>query len=134
MGDEQGWDARVVHADPDAVAGDTWLRDLEDGAADAKAVADAHAVVTQPLNGEVLAELPVDEVVACELAFPVAVRLDLVDEHRALLAAVASEVTLTVTLDVEPVHPARPRDGLLEDAREDGPPLPGDVLGHPDVD
>ena len=46
VGDEQRGNARVVHADPDAVAGDAGLRYLEGGAADLVAVADAHLVVT----------------------------------------------------------------------------------------
>ena len=92
VGDEQRGDARVVHADPDAVAGDAGLGDLEDGGADPVAVADADLVVAQPLDGEVLAELPVDEVASSELALPVAVGVDLVDEDGALLAAVAREI------------------------------------------
>jgi hypothetical protein len=88
MGDEQRRDARVVHADPDAVARDARLRDLEDRAADPVAVADADLVVAQPVDGEVLAELPVNEVVPIEFAFPVAVGVELVDEHGALLTAV----------------------------------------------
>ena len=107
VGDEQRGDARVVHADPDAVAGDARLGDLEDGGADPVAVADADLVVAQPLDGEVLAELSVDEVVPAELALPVAVRVDLVDEHGALLAAVPGEVALAVAVDVEPAHAAR---------------------------
>ena len=43
VGDEQRGNARVVQPDPDAVAGDTGLRDLEDGGADPIAVADADA-------------------------------------------------------------------------------------------
>ena len=132
--DEQRGDARVVHADPDAVAGDARLGDLEDGGADPVAVADAHLVVAEPLDREVLAELSVDEVASSELAFPVPVRVDLVDEHRALLAAVPAEIALAVAVDVEPAHAARAGDGILEDAREHGPPLPGHVLRQADVD
>src|SRR4051812_36742830 len=65
--DEQRRNAGVVHADPDAVASDAWLGDLEDGAADPVAVPDADLVVAQPVDGEVLAELPVDEIVSFEL-------------------------------------------------------------------
>jgi hypothetical protein len=43
--DEQCWDVRVVHADPDAVARDSRLRHLEDRGADLVAVADADLVV-----------------------------------------------------------------------------------------
>ena len=119
--DEQRGDARVVHAEPDAVAGDARLGDLEDGGADPVPVADAHLVVAQPLDREVLAELSVDEVASSELTFPVPVRVDLVDEHRALLAAVPAEVALAVAVEVEPAHAAGAGHGILEDAREHGP-------------
>ena len=134
VGDEQGGNPRVVHADPDAVAGDARLRDFEDGGADLVAVADADLVVAQSFDREVLAELSVDEVGSSELAFPVAVGVDLVDEHRALLAAVASQIALAVTVDVELADAARACNGVLEDAREDCLPLPRDVLRHADVD
>ena len=101
VGHEQRRHPRIVQADADAVAGDARLGDLEHGRADPVAVADADLVVAQPFDGEVLAELPVDEVVAAELALPVAVRVDLVDEHGALLAAVAGQIALAVAVDVE---------------------------------
>src|SRR3954447_25022788 len=87
VGDEQGGNARVVHAQADAVAGDTRLRHLEDGGPDPIAVTDADCVVPESLDGEVLTELAVDEVATPELAFPVAIGVDLVDEHRSLFAA-----------------------------------------------
>src|SRR5262249_56740166 len=87
VGDQQSWHRGQVEPDSDAVAGDARLGDLEQRAADAVAVADADLVVGKALDGEVLAELPVAEVVAPELALPVAVGLDLVDEHRPVLAA-----------------------------------------------
>ena len=87
-----------------------------------------------PSIGEVLAELSVDEVVSAELALPVAVGVDLVDEDGALLAAVARQVALAVAVDVELAHAAGAGDRVLEDAGEDGLPLPGHVLRHADVD
>jgi hypothetical protein len=132
--DEQRRNPRVVHADPDAVAGDPRLRDLEDRTADLVVVADADLVVAGSVDGEVLAELAGREVVAAELAFPVAVRIELVDEDCTLLAAMAGKVALAVSVDVQLAHPTRAGDGLLEHAREDRLPLPGDVLRHADVD
>ena len=99
--DEQCRNARIVHPDPDAVTGHARLRDLEDGAADLIAVADADLVVAEALDREVLAELSVDEVVSPELAFPVAVGVELVDEDGALLATMPGEIALPVALDVE---------------------------------
>ena len=102
--------------------------------ADPVAIADADLVIGEPLDGEVLAELSVDEVVSSELAFPVPIRVDLVDEHRALLAAVPRAIALTVALDVELADSAPTLDWILEDAGEDGLPLPRHVLRHADVD
>ena len=55
----------------------------------------------ESFDGEVLAELSVDEVVSAELALPVPIRVELVDEHCALLAAVPRQIALTVAVDVE---------------------------------
>src|SRR5262249_31096083 len=117
----------------DAVAGHPRLGDLEDGRADAVAVSDADLVVARPLDGEVLAELPVHEVVPPELALPVAVRVELVDEDRSLLPAVPGHVALAVAVDVEPAHPARAADGVLEHAGEDARSSPGHGSRHADV-
>ena len=75
------------HADP--VAGDAGLGNLELRLADAVPVADADLVVGQAVDGQVLTELSIGQVVAPEVLAPVLVGLDLVDEHGPLLAAVA---------------------------------------------
>src|SRR5262245_57943310 len=87
---------RLVHPDADAVAGNAGLSDLEQSPADLITIADADGVVRQPFDGEVLAELSVDEVGPLELLLPIAIRVDLIDEDGALLAAVAAQVALTV--------------------------------------
>ena len=110
------------------------MRDFEDGGADPVAVTDAHLVVAQSFDREVLAKLSADEVVSAEPAFPVPVGVDLVDEHVApLLAAVARQIALAVTVHVQLAHAARAGDGVLEDPCKDGLPLPGHVLRHADV-
>lgn len=134
VGDEQGGNPRVVHPDPDAVAGYAGLCDLEDRGADLVAIPDADFVVAESFNGEVLAELSVHETVSSELELPVPIRVDLVDEHRTLLAAVPRQIALTVAGNVEPADPLGTGHRVLEDAGEDGPPLPGHVLRHADVD
>jgi hypothetical protein len=60
-----------------------------------------------------IAELSADEVVSPELTFPVAIRVDLVDEYGALLAAVPGEAALAVAVDVELADPPRSGDGGL---------------------
>src|SRR6185312_1571313 len=134
VGDEQRRHARLAEPHADAEAGDPRLGDLELGVADAVAVADADLVVAEPLDGEVLAELAELEVVPVEVLLPVPVRLDLVDEHRALLAAVPVEVALAVAVDVQPAHHPRPVDLLLPDPGVHGVALPADVLRQADVD
>ena len=56
-GQERGH-LRLVRANADAVAGGPGLGHLEQRSPDPVAVADADLVVRQPLDGEVLAELP----------------------------------------------------------------------------
>ena len=99
--------------------------------ADPVAIADAHLVIGEPVHGEVLAELSVDEVVSAELAFPVPIRVDLVNEHRALFPAVPGEIALTITLDVELSHAAWADHGILEDAGENRLPFQSTFFGMP---
>src|SRR5262249_6890985 len=110
------------------------LGHFEQGAADLVAVADAHLVVGQAFDGEVLAELAVAEVGAAQLLFPVAIGFDLVDEDRTMLAAMSGAVTLTVAVEVEPARGAATRYGLLPDGRVHGPAAPADVPWKPNVD
>ena len=117
MGDEQGRHPRLVHSQCQPEAGHPRLRDLEGGLTDPVAVADADLVIGQPLDGEVLAELTEREVVTAELVLPVAVGVDLVDVHRAMLTAVCAPVCLIVAVDVDPAHHPRIRDRRLPDRR-----------------
>jgi hypothetical protein len=45
VGDKQRRNPRIIHPDPDAIAGDARLRYLQDRAADLVAIANAHLVV-----------------------------------------------------------------------------------------
>src|SRR5579859_5977224 len=71
--DEEGGHPRLVHADADPVAGDARLRHFKHGIADPITIPDAHRVVGQPINGEILAELPITRLAAAELPLPVAI-------------------------------------------------------------
>jgi hypothetical protein len=106
--------ARLVRANADAIAGHAGLGHFEQRAAYAVAVADADFVVGQPLDGEVLAELPVREIAAAQLLLPVPVRLGLVDEDSALLAPVAAKIALPVTFDVERLTRRRSCTGAFQ--------------------
>src|SRR5256884_8249950 len=65
-----------VHPNADAIACDTRLSDLEMCGADLITVADAHGIVGQSFDREVLAELSVDEVSPLQLLLPIAIRFD----------------------------------------------------------
>ena len=133
MGDEQGRELGLAHPQADPEAGDPRLGDLELRRPDPVAVADADLLVAQVVDGEVVPELAVLEPVPAEELLPVAVGVELVDEHGALLAAVARQVALSVTVDVELAGHARPVDRTFPDPGVDGSALPLDVLGQADV-
>ncbi len=90
-------------------------------------------VVGKPVHGEVLAELAVAGVVPLQLLLPVAVGVQLVDQHGTLLATVSGEVALPVAVQIQPPRHHGRGDGLLPDTRVDDLAVPGDVLGQPDV-
>ena len=125
---------RLVHADPDAVAGGSRLGHLEQRSPDPVAVADADLIIRQALDGEVLAELPVREIAAAQPFLPVEIRFDLVDEDRSLLASVAVEIALAVAFDVEPPDAPTALYGRLPNAGVHGPSTPLDVAWKPDAD
>ncbi len=126
--------AGLVHANPDAIAGDPGLCDLEQSAADPIAIADVDAVVRQAFDREVLAKLAVNEVGPSELFLPVAVGLDLVDEDRAPRPSVPGEIALTVSVEVQLAHATARPQRFLPDARAHRPTPPHDVARLTDID
>ena len=132
-GGEQRRHAPFVHANADAIAGDTRLRHLEQGAADPIPIADADGIVGQSFDREVLAELSVDEVGPLQLLLPVAVRLDLIDEDRALLAAVAGQVALPVAIEIQPADATATSHRILPDRGVHRAAPPRDVARESDV-
>jgi hypothetical protein len=66
--DQQRGDLRLLHADAHPVTGNARLRHFEQSAADPVTVADVDLLVRQAVDGEVLPELPIGEVVSTELA------------------------------------------------------------------
>lgn len=111
VGYQQGGHGGFAQAHADAVAGDARLGDFEFGFADAVPVADAYFVVGQAIDGEVLPEVPEGQVVATELLLPVPVGLQLIDKDGTNFAAVSGQVSLTVSVDVQPPHRPGPRTG-----------------------
>jgi len=131
VGDQQRGHLGHAQAQAHAVAGDPGLGDLELGAADAVPVPDADLVVGQAVDGEVLAEPAVAEVIAAQVAGPVLVGLDLIGHHGALLAAVALQVALAVAVEVQPPRHHRPAHRMLPHAGVHGLALPRHVPGMP---
>ena len=108
---EQGWHARFIHANADAVTSHAWLRYFKFSATDAVSIADAHFVIRKSLDGEVFPELAESKIVAAQKALPVVVRIHLVDEYGAVLPTVTGEIGLRITIDIELAHysPSRNR-------------------------
>jgi len=88
----------LAQSNGDAIAGNARLSNLKQRVADPITVTDAHRIVGQSFDGEVLAELSVDEVGALQLLLPMAIRFNLVDEDRPLFASMSAQVALTVSL------------------------------------
>ncbi len=133
VADQQGGQLGLAQAQADPVAGDPRLGDLELRLANPVPVPDAHLVVGQAVDGEVLPEHAVAEAIAAEVPLPVPVGLDLVHQHGTLLTAMAVQVALAVAVDVQPPHHPRPGHRVLPHTGVDGLALPGHVLRHPDV-
>src|SRR6516165_3657979 len=123
----------LVHPNADAIAGNAGLSDLEQRAADLITVPDAHGIVGQSLDREVLAELSVDEVGPLQLLLPVAIRFDLVDEDGSLLTPVADQVALTVSFQIQPADPTAATHRILPDRSVYSATLPLDITRKSDI-
>jgi hypothetical protein len=101
---EQSWHLRFIHADTDTVARHAWLRYFKFSAADAVSIADAYLVIGKPLDGKVFSELTESKIAAAQKAFPVMVRVHLVNEHGAILPTVTRQIGLRIALNIESAH------------------------------
>src|SRR5271169_6322095 len=90
-------------------------------------VSDTHLVVRQPVDGEILPELPVAEVASPEVVLPIPIGVRLIHQYGPAFAAVASEVTLSVAVYIEPTHHARAFNRRLPNAGMNRLALPSDV-------
>ena len=124
---------RVVHPYSDPIAGDARLRYFKQRAADPVAISDADLVIANTIDGQVLAELPILEVVTLKVRLPVAIGVELIDHHSTVLSAVAREIALSVTIKIKTArhHPAR--YWPLPDSCVDYLALPFDIDRKADV-
>jgi hypothetical protein len=97
------------------------------------AIANAHLVVREPVDREILPELPVGEAISTELAFPVTIAVDLIDEDGPIFTPMSNQVALTVAIDIEPPNHPGPADGVFPHRGVDGPALPSHILRHADI-
>ena len=132
--DQQRGHLWLVQTNTDAIARDARLRDFEQRAANPIAVADAHVVIGQPINGKVLAELPVREVISAELLLPELIQLDLIDENRPLLAPMPGEIALSIAIDVEAARHATALNRALPDTGVNSLASPRDVTRQANID
>src|SRR6516164_8967698 len=123
----------LVHPNADAVARYARCSDLEQCTADSITVADTNGIVRQSLDREVLAELSVDKVGPLQVLLPVAIRFDLVDEDGLLLTAVANQIALPVSFQIQPAYPTAASHRILPDRGVYGATLPRDITRKSDI-
>src|SRR5262249_26511136 len=121
-------------ADADPIAGDARLRHFEQAIADPVMIANAHFSIRQSLDREILSELAIGKVVSTELVLPITVRFDLIHKNGPVFAAMPRQISLAVSIDIEPsCHPSAV-NRRLPDGGVDGFPLPLDVAWQADID
>jgi hypothetical protein len=76
------------------------LSNLKDCPTDLITVTDAHGIVRQSFDREILAELSVGEITPSQVLLPVAIRFDLIDENSSLLAPVSRQIALAVSIEI----------------------------------
>src|SRR5690242_15545020 len=124
---------RLIHPKADTIAGNARLSDFEQCAADLITITDAHGIVGHSFDGEVFAELSVDEVGPLQLLLPIAIRFDLVDEDGALLTPVPSQIALTIPVQIQPTNPTAAAHRIFPNPGVHRATLPLDVTRKSDI-
>ena len=131
---EQGWHARFVHANADAVACYAGLRHFKCRITDAVAIANADLVIRKSLNGEVFAELAKNEVFTSEKAPPLMIRIRLINKNGALLTTMTGEIGLGVANKIELAHHLSSLNGTFPDCGTDSLTVPCHVAWETGID
>jgi hypothetical protein len=128
---------RLIGPNANAVTGNSRLSDFEERAPDPIPVADAHHVIGQSFDGEILAVLSgllqVAQVGPVQVLLPVAIGLGLIHEDGSLHAPVPGEIALTVSVKIQPSDPTTAGYWTLPDPGVHGSALPLDVAWEADV-
>src|SRR5580698_7728774 len=98
MRDQERSHLRIVHPYTDSIACDARLRHFKERAADPVTISDADLVIGKTIDGQVLPELAILEVVTLEVCLPVTIGVELINHHSTVLSAVACEIALTVSV------------------------------------
>jgi hypothetical protein len=106
----------------------------EQSAADPVAIANAHLLVGQAVDGKVFSELSIGEIVSTELALPIVIGVDLIDEDGSVLAAVPRQVPLSVAVDIESPYQAPALNRCFPNGGVDGLLSPREVTGQTHVE
>src|SRR5579871_548520 len=133
MSNEEGWHPRLIHPNSDTVASYARLGDFKYCAANAISIANTDLTIREPLDGKIFSELAETKIIAPQEALPIMVRIHLVDEHRTLLAAVAREIPLPVSIDIELTNETPPLNRTFPDRRTDSLTVPSHVAGKADI-
>jgi hypothetical protein len=132
--DQEGWHARLVHANAYAVAGYPGLCHFEHRLADAVSIANADLVVGKSFNRKIFSELAETEIIALKEMLPVVVRIHLVYEHGTLLPTVTGEIGLCIAVDVQPAHHPSILNGKLPDRCSHSCAVPCDLARKTDIE
>ena len=130
---EQGCHPRFIHANADPKARHAWLRYFKYRTTNAVSIADADLIIRKSLNSEVLSELAEGKVITSEKAFPIVIRVHLINKNGALLPTVAREIGLSVTIDIELAHHSPSRNRGFPDCGSDSFSVPCYVARQTDI-
>src|SRR5208283_4605352 len=130
---EQRRHSGFVHPNTDAIACHARLSDLEKCAADLKAIADAHDIISQSFDRKILTELPVNEIAPLQLLLPIPIRFDLINEDGSMLASVPGQVALTISLKIQPADATATSHRIFPDPGVHRARFPRDVARKPHV-
>src|ERR1700722_18821055 len=136
-GSQQRRHPGLVHPNANAIAGNSRLLDFKEGAPNPIPVADAHPIIGKAFDDEIFTELAEGLRIAqggpFELLLPVMIRLDLVHKDRALFTPVSLQISLTVSVQIEPAAPTPAMNRIFPDSGVHGATLPLDVTRETDV-
>ncbi len=130
---EQGCHPRFIHANADAVARYARLCYFKCRITNTVAIANADLVIGKSLNREVFSELAENEVFTSKKAFPVMIRVRLINKNGALLPAMTGQVGLGVANKIELPHQLSSLNWTFPDRRTNSLTVPCHVAWKTDI-